>query len=190
MIIPSTFIDNNTDGSEESDRSEESDGSEESEESDGSEGSEESDGSEGSAEDILTLDDTVSLSKRYGGSITIYSHQVVDIGDWDWEGAKDWDVCGGSSGGGIERRFPDELQMTGPGKHIKEEFENIIKYLSDLNKRGVGRYDIHANVYINDYSDLVFTKRVTIDDNRELDSEVFSVPYDPNSKMHNYNFKD
>lgn len=87
---------------------EESDSSERSEVSEGSDGSVWSDGfgrsnmsnmsdrsedSDESVEQILSLNDTVGLSKKYKGSITIYFHEMINIGYWEFDNADGWDFA-------------------------------------------------------------------------------------------------
>lgn len=141
----------------------------------------------------LDLDDTVNIDDNHHGSVTIYWHQCKDEGYWTFQNADGWDWLGSSSGGGLERRFPEECQYSGPGKNIKKQLELMVPYFEDLNKKGSGRYDLHACIKkideeYGDFTDQVFEKNIIIDNNRELDSDVFDVPYNPNCKMNNYNF--
>lgn len=77
--------------------------------------------------------------------------------------------------------------MTGPGKNIKDELKIVVEYFTDLNKRGVGRYIIHTEITIN-YDAVVFSNRVAIDNNRQLDSVMLGAFSGPNTMIRNYNF--
>ena len=139
----------------------------------------------------ITLEQTVDIKEEGTASITIYWYPTKEMGYWTYKDAGDWDWCGSSSGGGMERRFPEECQIVGSAKYIKEELQIITDYFFNLNNEGFGRYDLHASVYDDkDYSNKIFTSRIIIDNNRSLDSYIFDRPYDPNCKMMNYNFND
>ncbi len=130
-----------------------------------------------------------AFTKEQTGSITIYWQQCTEAGLWTYKWVDDWDLCGSSSGGGRERRFPNESQDTGSAKYIHEQLQILVEYFTDLNNKGEGRYDIHA--YVHDKNDdVIFEKRITIDNNRSLDSIVYSKPYNPKSLLGNYNFRD
>ncbi len=140
----------------------------------------------------------LKLSKKYCGSITVYWHQCEDSGFWTYRHIGDWDYCGSSSGGGVERRFPSESTDTGSIEFMYEQLNEMVSYFTNLNNQGIGRYDLHAGIYKNDEEisgddddeDIdKYIVRITIDNNRELDSDVYKTPYNSKSNLANWNFK-
>ena len=134
--------------------------------------------------------ENLKLPKNYTGSIAVYWHQCEEDGFWTYKSFGNWDNCGSSSGGGNERRFPSESTDTGSVEFMYDQLNEMVRYFTELNNRGIGRYDLHASIHDDNSDDIEkYDVRITIDNNRSLDSNVYEEPYNPNCQLANWNFK-